>query len=226
MAATSMSARWVKAARSAVFEWHIVTVAEAFSSSMAHGFADDVAAAEHDGVFAGYVDPTAAQHLHDAGGGTRLQAGLPALQTADVHGMEAVDILIGSDGFEEPFGVDVGRQRKLNEDAVDLVAGVQVSDHGQQLFGGNALGRGEHFGVDSELAAGLYLAAHVDFTGGDGADEDDRKPRPYACIGECAHGDGDLGFDLRCDGDSVEDYGRMHGSMLSRYPGRRNRGIT
>ena len=109
----------------------------------------------------------AGEHLHDAGGGAGLQAGLAALQAAYVDGVEAVDVFVGRDGFEEEFGVDVCGQGELDEDAVDFVAGIEFGDEGKELLGGDAFGRREHLGVESEFATGFDLAAHVDFAGGD-----------------------------------------------------------
>ena len=112
------------------------------------------------------------QNLDDAGRSARREAGLAALQAACVDGMEAVDVLVGSDCLEETLGVDVLRQRKLDEDAVDVVAGVELGDEGEHLVGGDALGRRDHLAEDAELAAGLYLAANVDLRGGNLADKD------------------------------------------------------
>ena len=47
---------------------------------------------------------------------------------ADIHGVKAVHIFGGIDGFEDALGVDLRGQRKLNEDAVDGVVFVQAVD--------------------------------------------------------------------------------------------------
>ena len=54
-----------------------------------------------------------------------------------VHGMEAVDILVGVDGQQNPGLVDLPRQGQLHQDAVNCRVGVQLRDQAEQLaFGG------------------------------------------------------------------------------------------
>ena len=51
--------------------------------------------------------------------------------------VEAVDVLLGIDGAQHLRLVHVLRQRKLHEDAVDRVVGVQLGDEIEDLaFGG------------------------------------------------------------------------------------------
>ena len=111
---------------------------------------------------------------------------------------------VGIDGFEQARGIDVRGQRKLDEDAVDLVAGVEGATSVEQFLGGDARGRRVHLAVDAELAAGFDLAADVNLRGGDFADEDDGEARGVAG----GFGGGDLwatsALDLGGDGDAVE----------------------
>ncbi len=101
IATTRMSAVAATAGRSAVREWQMVTVALACSSIKRHRLADDVAAADDDGVAAGHRDVGAAQHLHDAGRRARAQRGPVLHQPADVHRAEPVDVLGRVDGLED-----------------------------------------------------------------------------------------------------------------------------
>ncbi len=89
------------------------------------GLAHDVAAADDDGVLAGDGNVAALENLNDAGGGAGRERGTAGLQTAGVDGVEAVYVFCGGDGVEEHLGVDLFGQRKLDEDAVDVVAGVE-----------------------------------------------------------------------------------------------------
>src|SRR6202043_1326775 len=91
-----------------------------------------------------------------AGGRTGHQRRPAANQAPEIERMEAIDILGGIDRFKHAFGVDVGRERQLHEDAVDFVALVEVGDDFEQSAGGSCFG-------------GLELPASEDqfFAGGD-----------------------------------------------------------
>jgi hypothetical protein len=90
------------------------------SGEQGDGFADDEAAAEDDDVFAGKVHAAAREQFHDAGGRAGDEARVVLLcELAEVEGVEAVDILVRGDAAEDGDLVDVFRQRRLDEDAVD-----------------------------------------------------------------------------------------------------------
>ncbi len=73
-----------------------------------------------------------------------------------------------------------GGQRQLDEDAVDVVAGVEGGDQVEHVFGGDVVGRGDEVAVNAEFGAGLHLAADVDLRGGDVADQDRGEAGPDA----------------------------------------------
>ncbi len=50
--------------------------------------------------------------------------------------METIHILLRRDGEQDALGVDVGGQRKLDEDAINVIAGIELLDEGDELFGG------------------------------------------------------------------------------------------
>jgi hypothetical protein len=109
-----------------------------------------------------------------------VRAGAACLKTAHVDGMKAVHILGGIDGVEEALGVDLGGQGQLDEDAVDLVAGVEGGDQIEHGFSGDVFGRGDEVAEDAELGAGLDLVADVNLRGGDVADKHRGEPGPDA----------------------------------------------
>jgi hypothetical protein len=76
--------------------------------------------------------------------------------------MEAISVFFGGDGVEQALGVNVFRQRKLDEDAVDVVAGVELGDEREQFFGGDGLGRRQYLAVNADLFARERLVAYVD----------------------------------------------------------------
>ena len=92
------------------------------------GLAHDVAAADDDGVLAGDGNVAALENFDDAGGRAGRESGAAGQQTARVHGMKAVHVFRGGDGVEEGLGVDLRGKRKLDEDAVDVVARVELGN--------------------------------------------------------------------------------------------------
>ncbi len=89
-------------------------------------FADNVAAAQDDGVLSGDRQFAALQNLDHAGRGARDERRLSRLQLAHVDGMKAVHIFGRADRFEQQFGVHLRRQRQLDKDAVDVFTGSPV----------------------------------------------------------------------------------------------------
>ena len=84
-------------------------------------------------------------------------------QMADVGGMEPVGVLIRRDRFQHPAGVYMLRQRHLHQDAVDIGTPVKIGDHRQHFVRGDGFRRRELVAEDTDFAAGLDLAANVDF---------------------------------------------------------------
>ena len=89
-----------------------------------HGLADNVAAAENDGVSSLDGDVVATQNFHAAGGRAGDQAGASADEAAEIEGMEAVHVLGRIDGFKNALGIDLRGKRKLDENAVDIVVAI------------------------------------------------------------------------------------------------------
>src|ERR1700682_2925894 len=98
-----------------------------------HGFADNVAAAEDDGIGAFDLDVIASQNFHAASGRAGNKAGAPADEATEVDGMKSIDVFGRIDGFEDALGVDLGRERELNKDAVNIIVAVQIIDHGEHV---------------------------------------------------------------------------------------------
>ena len=89
---------------------------------MEHRLADDVAAADDDGALAINRDASELEHAQAAKRRARHEAGLARHETADIDGMEAVDVLLRADALEDlrlMRGNLLG-QRQLYEDAMDL----------------------------------------------------------------------------------------------------------
>ena len=91
------------------------------------GLAHNVTAADDDGVLAGDGNLAALEDFNHAGGRAGRERGTAGLETAGVDGMKAVDILGRRDRVEEGLGVNLFGKRKLDQDAVDVVAGVETA---------------------------------------------------------------------------------------------------
>ena len=150
MAATRMSASRATPGRSRVLEWQMVTVAWLWSSSMATGLPTmslrPITTARAPCIVTSLrrrisIMPAGVQ-------GTRPRR--PAHQIADAHRMEAIDVFRRADGFEHRFRINLRRQRKLHQDAVNFVAGVQVVDQFQQALGGGVRGPLDLFAVEPQ----------------------------------------------------------------------------
>lgn len=147
----------------------------------AHGRADNVAAAEDDGVLAADVDPGRLEEEHDARRGARCEQGLARAgrEEADVVRVEAVDVLLWRDGLGDAaltVAANLVRQRELDDDAMDVRVGVEALDLGHDLLLADAvLGTAEldQGALDAGLCGRLELHLDVGARVGAGALLDD-----------------------------------------------------
>src|SRR5712671_931220 len=135
-----------------------------------HRFANDVAAAEDDGVGALNLNIVAAQNFHAARGRARDKSGPPTDQTPKAHRMDAINIFCGINGFENSLGVDLRREGKLNQDAVHRIVVVKVAHKMQHLLGGEGGWGGVHPTRQTELLGGGDFGFYVELGGGIFAD--------------------------------------------------------
>src|SRR5271168_723062 len=98
-----------------------------------HWLAYDVAAAEYYGVRAFERNISAFKNLHDTQGSASDQIRAACDQAADVYGMKAVDVLRRVDRFEDSLCVHLRGERELDEDAVDVVAMIQIFNDLEQF---------------------------------------------------------------------------------------------
>ncbi len=114
----------------------MVTVALLLKKKHRSGFADNVAAANDDyGVLASDGNAAALEDLNDTCGRARGESGAPCLKAAGVDGMKAVNILNWIDRIQQRLGVNLGGERKLDEDTVDVVTRVEIGDEFKHAFG-------------------------------------------------------------------------------------------
>ena len=99
-----------------------------------HRLADDLRAAEHDGPAPLERAPrSASSRRDDAGRRARHERRPPLVEEADVGRVEAVDVLGRVDEVEEGAPVERRRQRQLEQDAVDVLVGVELRDERGEL---------------------------------------------------------------------------------------------
>ena len=127
-------------------EWQTLTVAFSFVQHRGDGFADDQTAADDDGVFSFDRDAVEAQQLDDARRRAGARPVLVGQQVAEVEGVDAVDVLGGRHGADDLVRVESGGQRQLHQDAVDILALVQLFDLRLERFGLYSGGVGKHLG--------------------------------------------------------------------------------
>jgi hypothetical protein len=187
------------------------------------GLADDVAAAHNDSMLAGDRKATALENFDDACGRAGREGWTAGLQAACIHRVEAVDVFGWIDGVEELFGVDLGGEGELDEDAVDFVAVVEGSDEVEHLAGGDGVGGRDEVGIDAELGAGLNFAADVNFRGGDVADKDSGEAGADTLGGEAADFFGDFLLDGGGNNGAVEDFRHANAPRIHRIASGRGR---
>ncbi len=103
---------------------------------LSHGLAHDVRTSKHYAVLALGLDMVALQQVHDAHRCSAHEAGKTDGKTSNVDWMKSVHILAVIDSLNDLLAVDVLRQRKLHNEAIDLGILVQFVHLGKEfLFG-------------------------------------------------------------------------------------------
>ena len=98
-----------------------------------HGLADDIAAADHDGLLTLDCHADVVEHRHASGRRAGCECRFANHQTPDVLHMKTIDVFFHRNGLEY-FGLCYLRgQRKLDEDAVDGWVSVERLDTRQHV---------------------------------------------------------------------------------------------
>src|SRR3954447_20346540 len=172
-----------------------------------HGcrFANDVATANDDRFLSSNRNVATLQNFDDTGRRTRYKSGTLRREIADVHRMEAIHVLRGVDRQQNPLGIHLGRKWKLDKDAINVVAMVELAYEPEEFVGAGRFRRGDLLTEDTNLFRGFHFAADVDFGGWIVSDENHGEAGTNA--GNCHRSDfrGNFGADLLRDSGSVED---------------------
>jgi len=133
--------------------------------------------------------------------------------------MKTVDVFSRVDGFEDAFGIYLRRERKLNENAVDVVVTIQAIDDGEEIFGADGSRRSEKPARQAELFARGNFAFYIELRSGAFADEDGGEPGTNACSDKGTNLVLQLGEDLVPDFQAIE---KARGHEVSLSERRRN----
>ena len=128
--------------------------------------------------------------------------------------MKSVHVFLRRYCEQHLLGINLGRQWQLHQDAVDLIAPVQVLDQRQEFLGRDVVGRRVLLTVDTKLFAAFHLVANVNFRRRVVARQHDRQTGTKAGRCQLLYLFADFAFDLRRDPGAVENNGR-HRSSLS-----------
>ncbi len=121
--------------------------------------------------------------------------GVPAeVEQSGVQRVEPVHVLHRVDGADDLRLVDLGRHRRLDEDAVDRVVGVQLLDELEHFLLARVDRQPYVPRLDPRLRRGFVLAADVDLRRGIVPDENRGQAEPA----EGLDLPGDLRPDARC----------------------------
>ena len=158
-----------------------------------HRLADDVGAAEYDSAQAGEIAQAILQQHQAAQRRTGHQRVLAGRQPTRVDDMKPVDVLGRVDGVDHRGGVDLLRQRQLDQDAMNGWVAIQPFDQGQQIvltgFGVQPVFETAHPHVQG-LAG---LVAHIDFAGRIVPDQDHGQAGLQTLERQLCHLVGDFG---------------------------------
>lgn len=125
-------------------------------------FADDLAAPEHDYVFAFGLDAAAVDEFYDScGGAGDKSVGVFLAEFPDVDGVESVDVFVGGDSVKSFGFVEVFGKGGLNEDAVDLGVSIEGINGFKERGFGDVFGQEMELAIDSDAGGGLFFFAHV-----------------------------------------------------------------
>ena len=109
-------------------------------------------------------------------------------EIALIESRQAVHILDGVDVIDEVVLVQLGRERKLEDDTVDALILIERSDRVHEFFGGTVSRKVLFDELDVHFLTGFLLIAHIDLTRGIIANGDNRQAGLIVEIGEHFHG--------------------------------------
>ena len=142
-----------------------------------HWLADDIASADDYALLSLYGNVIGMEHFHYARRCTGQEIVLAEHDFADIDRMEGVDVLFGIDRLDNRLVVEMLRQRKLYENAVDILFGVKRLYKAEQLLLGRSGRQSVLLGLEADNLACLFLVINIHSGGGIVADDYNRQAR-------------------------------------------------
>ena len=176
-----------------------------------HRFADDVPAAQDDDFhpFDFHLRPEE-QLLHACRCAGDKTGGVAEHQLADVDRVETVHVLLRQDRRVHIGLIEMTRQRRLHQNAMDLQVGIELRDEFQQISFRSGLGQEVRDRSDGETGAHPLLHAHVNLRSGIIADPNESQARLHTALLQKRNALGGLGVNLFGNGTPVNEIGHRH----------------
>ena len=137
-----------------------------------HRLPDDVATAEDDAVLTSCLDLIATQELNDPLWGSRDEAGKANAHTPNIDRVEAIDILLWADRFDDALLVDVLGEGELDDEAVNFGIAIEALNLAEELLFGDILFEADKRGAEAHLGTSLNLGGYISFAAAIVTDKD------------------------------------------------------
>src|SRR5581483_11785062 len=141
---------------------------------------------DHD-VLAPDLDAVLDEQALDAERCARPRPGHAHDESSEVHGMQAVGVLLGIDRQQRLLLVDLIRQRQLHDERIDRGIMVERVDLGLQVVPRDVGGELAVMRLDADLLAVVALGPHVGGRVGVVTDQDRAEPGRDATLDQGAH---------------------------------------
>ena len=148
-----------------------------------HGFAHDIAAAQHDTPLSRRGNAIFLQHFHDSRRGTGLEHRIADVQPPHVVGVEAVHILFRGDGGDHRRLLQGLGQGQLHQNTVHRRITIQFFNEVQQFPLGGLRRKPVGKAADAALSTVRFLTPDIDLRGGVLPYQHHRQPRLTGQLG-------------------------------------------
>ena len=149
----------------------------------AHGSADDIAAADDDGMFATGIDLIVFEEQEDTVRGGGDEGGQPLDHFPDVDGVKAVDVFGGMDGVDDIIVGNMPGQGQLYQDTIYVEIVVEVFNDGKEAVLADIAFQPEQGGFEAYFCTGFHLCAYIGFAGAVITDQDCREVGNFFSFG-------------------------------------------
>ena len=132
-----------------------------------HGsrLAHNITAADNHGFFSAQIHAGVLQHGHNPFGRAGNHLLLSGKQHAGVHHMEAVYIFFRANQCQSFLFIQVRRQGKLHQDAVNGIIFIHFLNGSFQSFLACIFAQNDRTGAKADLITGVLLITHIDLAG-------------------------------------------------------------